>query len=217
MTSGPDFLAIALPLPAPGRVSMVEGAGLQLVLEQERGGLRLLSHDGLFEATHHLALPAGGALQVRWSAPEHPLAILLRDEVALAPGSRLRGYVVVPMGGRIELAGSRNGAPLLEILPTTLRLTWREGAYAHEAAVRWIRRWHRHRCGGGLVVPLVLRNLGRTPQRPARLHLAPIGAGQVRRLRDQFVAAPRRITFEADGRIRESVRPWLRRHGWDAR
>ncbi len=211
MTSGLDRLEAPLPLPAPGRATCVQGAGLQLVLEQERGGLRLLSHDGLYEATHHLAKPAAGTLHVRWLPPRHPITILLREDVVLPPGSHLSGFVVLPMCGEILLrANGGTGAPLLELIPTTLRLAWRSGAYGHEAVGHWIRRWNRHLCTNGLVVPVRLVNQTPDVVRPTRLELPALQPDGLRLLRDQIVAAPRRIRFGARGETETSERRWPR-------
>jgi hypothetical protein len=212
--AAPNPLRQPLPLPPFGQATRLNAGGIQLVLEGVRGGLRLLSHDGLQARTHHLAVPEGGALAVVPASPEHPLRVQVSEPLAVGPGSRLRGYVHVPLPYRILwVRGDGFEESLLELPSSELRTAWLGegpgGGYAHMAASAFSIGLNGSIPARGVVVPVVLCNRGLRTWQPAELALR-LRDRDLRFLRGRVIASPRRMVWQ-DGRCEELLRPFPRR------
>ncbi len=213
---GRDHLDTPMPVPTAGRSTRLRLGNAELVLERVRGGLTLLAHDGT--AARRFTLGVGrGELHLRLLPPAHPVLVTPRDGIALPPGGRLRGYVLVPLVPTLIFLGNGREGRLLELPPAELTTEWDE---ALGAAQRCSSPFlHRLVPGGGTVcavVPVVLHNRSREVQRPAHLvvHLQPV---ELRELRGRILAAPRRLVLTGGGDAATLVRAFPRQDlGWRA-
>ena len=218
MTAAPGSLLRApLPIPHLGQTQRLQLGDLQLVLERVRGALALCAHDGVQARTHLLGVPAGGTLEVVACAPRHPVRVGLREAVTLAPGARIRGYVVVPLPRRLVCRrGEGREDVLLEVVPADLRTQWlgegSAGGYAHRSASSFLRVVNGHGPAHDALVPVTATNAGSQAVTLGQLVLQ-LRDRDLRELRGRIVAAPRRLRFTNDGTGDETVRGWPRRRG----
>src|SRR5690606_8326669 len=188
-----------LPLPALGaRVRFSKGP-LELVIERHHGGVCVLTPHSDAQKRHYLGIPPGGRLELHARPPEFRVRVRLLDRVTLAPGGRLRGYVVVPLPHRLIFRREDGRSePLLDVVPTELQTSWmgegKDGGYLHETDSGF----HLDRRGivaqTVAIVPLVLTNHCEHAVSPEGLRIS-IRERDMREIDGQIVAAPRRLHF----------------------
>src|SRR5690349_5383957 len=210
MQPGHDSLETPIALPAAGRDVRLRCGSAELVLEQARGALALLVHDGN-EARRYAFGVNGGALALRLAPPPHAILVVPRDTIALAPGGRVRGYFALPLIPTIVWCGEHGAAGVMcELPPPELTLEWDPaGAAVHRCVAPFTQRIVP---GAGVaVVPVVVRNESGAVQLPAEL-LVRLRAGELRELRGRIVAAPRRLVLR-DEAVSSQVRNFPRERG----
>lgn len=199
-----------LPLPGPGDLTRVRRGRLEFVLERARGSWLLVVHDGAQGRRYHIGLPRGSRLELRPAVPELGLDVLLEDSVALAPGGRVRGSVVLPLPTRlvwVERDGGREDE-LLCILPREYSTHWIDGEARVQCPAAFLPKGTTPWSDDLILVPLTLRNDAATGVQPDRL---PIGltTDDLRPCRGRLVARPRRIVHGTDGSLTETPRLWV--------
>lgn len=210
MDTGSLARRIALSRPPHGGSARHRVGSFEFVVETVRGGVVLLVLDGKEARKWFLGLGPRDALAVEATVPQHPLRLVLRDRVALAPGAALHGYVSVPLQPSVLLL--RDGTPLGTIAgvqPDTLAAEWSdaEGAVVLRTLVHFHHRIPLHADPFSAVVPLVLHNRSDAMLHPTELPLR-LRTEDLRELRKRLIAAPRRLLADAADRWTESVRPW---------
>jgi hypothetical protein len=212
MDAGPgESLQMMLPLPESGRSVRVRRGELEIHAERASGGMRLEVDDGLQVQRHFVGLPGDGRLELHTVAPAHGLLVRLRDEIAVAAGGRLRGYVTVPAVQRLVLRRADGATePLLDFPASTLRVLWAGDrlGHAHPVPSRfelWFDRVPRH----GITVPLLLRNGGPDAWRPFEFAFA-LADAELRELRGRTCAAPRMSERDRRGESTIATRGWPR-------
>jgi len=133
MDSNPTMpLQTHLPRPARGGSTRVQFGNKEVVLESTRGGYSLLWLDGREARRLAIGLAADGTLRLALRAPRLPVRVAVRDTVTLAPRSRLRGYVQVPLVPTILWHDDNSEPQLLAEFPRAdLAAEWddREGTF----------------------------------------------------------------------------------------
>lgn len=214
MQPGHDFLETPIPVPAAGRSVRMRCGPAELVLEHTRGGLSLLVSDGNDARRYSLGVN-GGTLALRLQPPPHPVMVMPRDTIALAPGGRVRGYFALSLIPTIVWrSGAGAAAVMLDLPPADLTLEWDPKGFAvHRCTAPFN---HRIVPGAGMaVVPVNVRNGGTTVLSPAELAIQ-LRPEELRELRGRIVAAPRRLIL--GGReSRCEVRPFVRAAGTPVR
>ena len=167
-------------------------------------------HDGAQGQRYHLGLPGGSRLELRPAMPELPLDVLLEDAVALAPGGRVRGGVLVPLPTRLVWVGADGTREdeLLCILPREYSNQWNDGDCRLQCPAAFLPTGTTPWNDGLLQVPLTIRNDAATGFQPDRIPLR-LAAEDLRPCRGRLVARPRRIIHGADGSVSERPRLWL--------
>ena len=210
MQPGHDSLDTPIAMPAAGRDVRLRCGSAELVLEQARGALALLVHDGS-EARRYALGVNGGALALQLRPPPYPVLVVPRDTIALAPGGRVRGYFALPLIPTIVWCGEHGDAGVMcELPPPELTLEWDPaGAAVHRCMVPFTQRIVPG--AGAAVVPVILCNASGTVQLPAELPIR-LRAAELRELRGRIVAAPRRVVLRDDG-VSSEVRSFARARG----
>jgi len=213
-----------LPLPGAGEVSRVRRGRHEFVLERARGAWLLAVHDGAHGQRYHLGLPPGSSLQLVPATPHHPIDVQLEDGVALAPGGRVRGSVVLPLLTRLVWVapGRPGGAPgvatggamapggeeeLLCVLPREYGTTWVDGQCRHQCSAALLAKGATPWAPGLLQVPVVLKNEAPSGVQPGQFPLQ-LAAEDLNLCRGRLVARPRRIVHSPEGKLSEHIRPW---------
>ena len=210
-----SLLLMTLPIPAVGERAVFRKGPLELLLENHRGGLCVLTPHPQRPQRQYLGLPRTGSLELSVRAPEHKVRIMLRDRLTLAPGGRLHGYLTVPMPHRLlwrQPNGS--GEPLLEVAPKELQTSWLgegpEGGYVHECESSFHLDRHGVAANTMAIVPVLLMNHSDHTISPEFLTLS-IRDRDLREVDDQIVIAPRRLRFGDEDQVDEEIRAIPRR------
>ena len=208
---------MSVPLPQEGETTRIQKGALSLLLRRERGALCLVTrerpHDGgeEQEKLHYLGLPKHGELQLLARAPEYRVRVRVRDQLTLAPGGRIRGYVAVPLPHRLVWK-KPNGRlePLLDVLPRELKTSWlgegAGGGYIHEVESSFHLHRHQVRADTLAMVPVLLLNTCDHALSPAELTLS-LRDQDLRVLGGAIIASPRRLVFGDDDDVQETIRP----------
>lgn len=197
----------------------------EFVVETVRGGVVLLVLDGKEARRWFLGLGTDDVLAVEPTVPQHPLCLVLRDRIALAPGAALHGYVLVPLQPSVLLlrAGRALGT-IAGVQTDALSAEWseEEGSVVLRTLVHFLHRIPLQADPFTAVVPLVLHNPSDSMIHPTELPLRLRGE-DLRELRKRLFAAPRRLVVDAAAnssaasgvpasaaspRWAETVRPW---------
>lgn len=210
MDTGSLARRMDLSRPSHGGSARHRAGSFEFVVETVRGGVVLLVLDGKEAKKWFLGLGPQDTLAVEPMVPEHPLRLVLRDRVALAPGACLHGYVSVPLQPSVLLV--REGAVLgviAGIQPDSLAAEWSdgEGSVVLRALVHFHHRMPLQADPFSAVVPLVLHNRSDVMLHPAEIPLR-LRSHDLRELRKRLIAAPRRLIADGPERWSEVVRPW---------
>jgi hypothetical protein len=196
----PTKLRRPLPLPTRGSSERMQCGGFELVLEGVRGGHILVVHDGSEGRRIHLGLRGDGGLELRLLPTCYPCFVSPKEVIRLLPGTRLRGYLLVPLVPTlVSVGGDGQVETLVELLPPSLAAEWRDGVGCVQTTAAPL--LHRLPPPGDepvAAVPLALRNRSASVVTPAEIAIA-LDAGELFAARGQVFAAGRRITYTDDG------------------
>lgn len=197
-----------LPRPSRGVSSRFLLGRLELVLEPVRGGYTLLCLDGSGARTWSLGLAADGELWIECMLPRWPLRVGLRETLALVPGSRVRGYVQVPLVPTLSWrrAGQRD-CTVCELLPHSLAAEWEEATSQVVQRVEspFLQRTPLPDEQLRAIVPIAICNRTETVQSPEQLPLS-LRECDLATSRQHRIARPQRLVIESSGRIQQSAR-----------
>lgn len=203
----PVTLSVPLATPRVAGSTRVRCAAGEVVLEAVRGGYSLVWSDGRAARRYAVALGANARLTIELRAPRMPLRIVLREVLLLAPRSRLRGYIQVPLVPTIVWyeadAASR---VLLELPIADLHAEWddRTGTVFRTASplhVRFPMRTGEPRA----VVPVRFTNRTADVACPAFVPVV-LDNGELREARGTVLAAPRRMQWNGDALLAATPR-----------
>lgn len=205
-----NVLRQPVPLPLPGETVRVERGRLHLLLEHKRGGCLLVSHDGVRSRRYWLGLPSNGTLELRVRPPDHRVQVSVVDILCLAPGGRLRGYVVVPVVHRLVWVRPDGAAQaLVDLPPPDLETAWlgegEGGGYAHSTTSPFFAERRGVEADLSSLVPVSVRNDSDLVVRPPHLAIT-LRERDLLSVDGRIMAAPRRIVFISEDRQRELVR-----------
>ncbi|MEY4675372.1 MAG: hypothetical protein RL148_3156 [Planctomycetota bacterium] len=210
MDSGSIARRTQLLRPPHGGSARVRIGSFEFVVETVRGGVVLLVLDGKEARKWFLGLSPHDELAVEPTVPQHPLRLVLRDRVALAPGAALHGYVAVPLQPSVLLvrAGKVLGT-IAGVQTDALAAEWsdEEGAVVLRTLVNFHHRIPQHADPFAVVAPMVLHNHSEAMIHPTELPLR-LRSEDLRELRKRLIAAPRRLQCADGSAWSETVRPW---------
>lgn len=166
---------LALRLPGVTTPTRAELYGVRWLLERRPSGVFCVAMGETLLYEGHLGLPTDEDVEARVElrAPEHVVELALANDVVLAPGSKLEGWVPIPLNQRLVVSGSFGDACLVSLTDPDLRLGWREGEGYHHAQEETFRS---EPMPGGrdrnrLWLRMALDNQGRELVRPKRCQL----------------------------------------------
>ena len=170
-------LRLSTPLPLPPRGGLVRArcGPCEALLEPVRGGYTFVWSDGRRAQRVHLGLGGGGALHLELRMPEARVDVTPQDPVVIAPGARVRGYLLAPLVP--TLVWRRDDgvvSPLHAFAPEALAAGWHAGAgHGFAFLSPWCARFPA-RAANQLqaVLPVRLRNDGRAPHEVAAVAIA---------------------------------------------
>lgn len=209
------LLRMLVAMPRVGEQARFVKGPLELLLENHKGGLCVLTPHPRHPRRHFLGLPKEGSLELAVHAPEYRIRVHLEDRLTLAPGGRLRGYLTVPMPHRLLWRRPNGGVePLLDLSPKELRTSWLgegpDGGYVHDAPSAFHIDRHELRAETVAIVPVVIWNHGDHVISPENLTIS-IRERDIREVDGQVVIAPRRLHFGESGMADERIRSLPRR------
>jgi hypothetical protein len=195
--------------PARGGSSRVQVGSHELILERGRGGDSLLWSDGREARRHALGLPDRGELLLELRVPRLPVRVVARDQLILAPGGRLHGYVQVPLVPTLLLREPLGQQRVLIELPNReLAAEWDERAgHTFRVVSPWHLRFPMRSGEPRVVVPMWLRNRGDEVESPGDLAID-LTTTPLHELRGSIVVQPQRLTWGAHA---ERVAPGTRK------
>jgi len=203
-------VTLSLPLALPtgfGGSTRVRCAAGEVVLEAVRGGYSLVWSDGRAARRYAVALGAACRLTIELRAPRMPLRIVSREVLLLAPRSRLRGYIQVPLVPTIVWRAEDARARVLVELPITdLHAEWddRAGTVFKTASpmhVRFPMRTGEPRA----VVPVRFVNPTADVACPAFVPVV-LQDDELREARGTVVSAPRRFHWNGETLVAQPIR-----------
>lgn len=187
--------ALDLARPERGASVRVQLGTQELVLEAVRGGHSLLWLDGRSSRRFVLGLPRHGDLRLELRAPRLPVHVATREVLAVAPGGRLRGYLLVPLVPTIVVRRGSEALALVEVAPQELAAEWDDAQGARFATTSpFLTRFPMRSGEPKAVVPLVLRNDSDRACSPEHLPVTCTCRDLVP-LRGCLVVAPRRLVW----------------------
>ena len=206
---------MTLAIPPIGEKAVFRKGPMELLLENHRGGLCVLTPHPDRPQRQFLGLPQAGSLELAVRAPEHKVKILLRDRLTLAPTGRLHGYLTVPMPHRLLWRRPNGSAePLLEVAPKELQTSWLgegpQGGYVHECESSFHLDRHGITADTLAIVPVLLLNHSEHTISPESLTLS-IRDRDLREVDGQIVISPRRLRFDDADSFDEEIRTIPRR------
>jgi hypothetical protein len=164
-----------LPLPARGGVVRVRCGPFEALLEPVRGGFVFVWSDGRQAQRLHLGLCVGGQLHLELRSPHGRVNVTPREPVVVAPGARVRGYLVVPLVPTLVWRGADGvEAPLHAFAPDVLAAEWHaESGHGFAVMSPWCARFPAHASNQlQAVLPVRVRNDRRSPHEVAAVPLA---------------------------------------------
>jgi hypothetical protein len=196
----PTKLRRALPLPTRGSSERMQCGAFELVLEGVRGGHILVVHDGSEGRRVHLGLRADAGLELRLLPTCYPCFVSPKEVIRLLPGTRVRGYLLVPLVPTlVSVGGDGQVDTLVELLSPSLAAEWRDGVgCVQTTAAPLLHRLPPPSDEPVAAVPLALRNRSGSVVAPAEIAIA-LDAGELRTARGHVFAAARRLTYTDDG------------------
>jgi hypothetical protein len=201
MDERPPAVLLSTPLPRPlrGSSTRVRCGTNDVVLEAVRGGHTLLWSDGRQARRFSVGLGDDATLTLELRAPRLPLRIVVREVLALAPGSRLRGYVQVPLVPTIVWHPANGDAlPLLELPVADLAPEWDDRAGTVLRAVSPLHvRFPMRNGEPRAIVPLWFGNPTSTVASPGYVPLS-LEDRELHALRGSIVASPRRLRWTGE-------------------
>lgn len=180
--------------------------GFELVLEGVRGGHILVVHDGSEGRRIHLGLRGDGGLELNLLPTCYPCLVSPREAIRLLPGTRLRGYLLVPLVPTLAWVGGDGKAEtVVELLPPQLTAEWRDGIGCVQLTTSpLLHRLPPPSDEPAAAVPVVLCNRSRGVVAPSEIAIG-LDAGELTAARGHVFAAARRVTY-TDGGIATQVR-----------
>jgi hypothetical protein len=177
------------------------------VLEAVRGGHALVCSDGREARRFAIGLGPGNELTVELRAPRLPVRLLPRDTIALAPRSRLRGYVQVALVPTIvchSVTGSSR--VLIELPPRELAPEWddRLGTVLRVVSALHV-RFPVRGAEPKAIVPIRFVNPTSDVACPGHVPLTLLDA-ELKSLRGAIVAAPRRMAWNGELLVADAIR-----------
>lgn len=200
--------AARLPLPDRGGSARFRLGRMELVLERGRGGYSLLCLDGSAARTWSLGFTADGELWLACRVPRWPLRVALKDTLVLVPGSRVRGFAMVPLVPTLLWrTPARDEELVAELLPPMLSATWDDarGECTQRCSSPFFQRLPPPDEEPRAVLPLVVRNDSQRMHSPETLPVS-LRDRELLPCRGHLVAAPRRLRVDANGAIAVEVR-----------
>lgn len=167
------------------------------LVEASRGCTTVLWHAGREARRYVLGLPRDGFLELVLAPPAFAVHVQVRETMALAPHTRIRGYVQVPLTPRLDWIGDDGEAsPLLDFPPEDLGTEWQGEAIVHTCVSPWFARFPAHGADARVMatVPVHVRNTAADACSPHHLPIS-LAATELRELRQCLVAAPRRLSW----------------------
>lgn len=201
-----------MPRPARGTSSRFRLGRFELVLEPVRGGHSLMCLDGTGARSWTLGLADDGQLWIECRLPRWPLRVGLRETLALVPGSRVRGYVQVPLVPTLFWRrDDHRDSTVCELLPNTLVAEWEDAStqVVQRLDSPFLQRMPLPDEQLRAIVPLTIVNRSESVQSPERLPLA-IRDGDLETLRQHRICVPQRLVIEASGRVLQRSREGVR-------
>ena len=195
----PVLLSTPLARPPAFASTRVSCAAGEVVLEAVRGGYSLVWSDGRAARRYAVALGPACRLTIELRAPRMPIRVVSREVLLLAPGSRLRGYLQVPLVPTVvwhpEAGPSR---VLLELPLAELTAEWddRAGTVFRSVSALHV-RFPLRNGGPRAVVPVRIANPSQDVACPAFVPVS-LHDGELQQARGAIVATPRRLQWNGE-------------------
>lgn len=199
--SSSSIINLRAPLARPlrGASTRVQLGGSELVLECVRGGHSLLWTNGRQARRFVLGLPAHGELVLELRAPKLLVCVVPREEIAVAPGGRVAGYLQVSLVPTLvwqDAAGPRH--TVIELAPDDQVAEWDEQlGHALHTSSPWCVRFPMRSGEPRAVVPVRVGNRSDRLLTPASFDLR-LRDAELRPLRGSLVVPPRRFEWAGE-------------------
>jgi len=120
------------PVPSVGRPVRLELLGVQWLFERRAEGVACVAVEESLAYEGLLGLPEDGLLRIEPVLPRHALEVRITSNLVLAPGSRVKGWLALPVEQRISFVDGDGAQQLLVLEESRLRTGWRDGSgYYH--------------------------------------------------------------------------------------
>lgn len=132
-----------LRLPPRGGMVRARLGSCDVLLEGARGSFTVLWTDGRTSSRAHLGLVGDGELRLDLRLPSRPLVVTPQEPVVLAPGARLRGYLLAPVVPTVVWRAANGAETTLHVFqPAALQAEWdAERGHALRALSPWCARY----------------------------------------------------------------------------